>query len=175
MGFLDKHFGKNKNSSSNVKKTKKSYNSVKDYVYNIALFASEKKLSDADKLIEEAKQSFPNSKDEFDYAKKVGIKAQDVSFSYSVSCPKCGTTIKVFTGYCPTCGHQYIQAPKDKWMFDTPQEYVYKLKYYGREGKLEEAAELAVEAKEHFPDHEEEFDNAVLASTLAGAMMKKYQ
>lgn len=83
-------------SSLKKKDNKKSSYSVKDYVYEIALLASEKKLSDADKLIEEAKKSFPNSKEQFDHAKKVGIKSQNVSFSFSVNCPKCGTTITVF-------------------------------------------------------------------------------
>ena len=136
------------------KKFSKSCRDVQDYVYSIASFASEEKLADADNLIKEAKHFYPNSSEDFDNAKKVGIRAQDMDFSYPVSCSQCGTQIKVFTGYCPMCGFQYIKLPKGDWEFDTPQEYEYRLRYLASVGRMEEATALWAEAVEHFPENE---------------------
>lgn len=159
MGFLDKIFG-NSNSS-------KSYKSVQEYVYNIAKHSSDNNINEANKLCEEAKQQFPNDKVKFDDAFIVGKNAQDLSFPYDVSCPKCGTTIQKFVGYCPTCGHQYVKGDStSKWHFETPQEYEYKLRWYLTNNMMDEADELYNEAIEHFPDNQ-------MTYTMIMAMGKK--
>ena len=146
---------------------KKSFNSVQEYVYNIAFLASDKKMDEAKQLCQEAKVNFPGNDVKFDDALVVGRNSQDVDFSYEVYCPKCNTKVTEYVGYCPSCGHQYIKGDStSKWSFETSEEYVYRIRYLAQNNKSQEAVDLSGEACEHFPDDAEKFTQALLLGQM---------